>query len=108
MNQPLTRVASLPSDGNSASATTRYQLELMSEPPILSLPILLHLLGQAPFVDFGRPVIDPERSHFPEHLLHDGVLSDARSAQSLHATICNAHQRFRNGNLGHRAFGSAE
>src|SRR3546814_6127949 len=51
------------------------------------LPVALDLLGQAPFMDFGRTVIDAEGADFPQRLLDDDVAGHARPAHHLAAAV---------------------
>src|SRR3546814_15355184 len=67
------------------------------------LPVALDLLGQAPFMDFGRTVIDAEGADFPERLLDDGVAGHASPAHHLDAAVGDAKQRIRHRYLRHRS-----
>src|SRR5258705_387108 len=70
--------------------------------------LALDLLGEAPFVDLGRSVIDPEGADFTEDLLDDRVAGDAGAAHDLNAAVGDAEQGFGHRDLGHRAFGRAQ
>src|SRR3546814_4714334 len=63
------------------------------------LPVALDLLGEAPFMDLGRAVVDAEGADFAEHLLDDRRVGDAGAAHHLHAAVGDAHQRLRHRDL---------
>ena len=43
-------------------------------------------------MNFGRPIVDPERTDLAEDLLDDGRIADPGAAHDLDATVGNPHQ----------------
>ena len=58
-------------------------------------PVALDFLGQRPFVDFGRAVIDAEGADLAKGVFDDGLSGEAGASHHLHAAIGDPHQRFR-------------
>src|SRR3546814_9685089 len=74
-------------------ASAAWPASIVRRSSLRRLPVALDLLGQAPFMDFGRTVIDAEGADFPERLLDDGVAGHARPAHHLDAAVGDAKQR---------------
>src|SRR5258708_35515793 len=72
---------------------------------LFGFPVALDLLGERPFVDFGRAVIDTEGADLAESLLDDRLGRDARTSHHLHAAIAAPHQGFPHRHFGRRTLG---
>src|SRR6185436_2698387 len=62
--------------------------------------VALDLLGQRPFMNFSRSVVDATGPVVSEDLLDDRVCGDSRAAHHLNTAIGHAIQRFRHSHLG--------